>query len=136
MEIILLLVIAAVPAVFVTARIWREPFAGLCLWVLLLPVTKSVSTLLGYPDESGPLVLQKTTLADPVLLMTIAALVVSERGTQGTLGRHGRRVVLCLLGFCVVGLISGIIGQAGMEIFVELATYSWLCCSVVVICRL
>jgi O-antigen ligase len=133
---VLLAVIGLVPATFVAVRIWREPFAGLYLWVLLLPVTKSFATFLGYPDGFGPAVLQKVTLADPVLLMTIVALLVSERGAPGMLGKQGRRVVLCLLGFCVVGLISGFIGQAGPEIFVELATYSWLCCSVIVICRM
>ena len=131
-----LAVLVLVPGTFLAVRILREPFAGLCLWVLLLPVTKSFATFVGYPDGFGPLVLQKVTLADPVLAMTVVALVANERGKQGSLGKPGWRVVLCLVGFCGIGLISGFIGQAGPEIFVDLATYSWLCCSVIVICLL
>ena len=131
-----LLLIGLVPACFVGARIWQDPFAGLCLWVLLLPVTKTCATFLGYPDGQGPEILQKLTLADPVLLATACASVLNRRGAVGILGRQGRRVVLLLGAFCAVGVVSAIVGHAGPEAFIELATYSWLCVSVVVISRL
>src|SRR5205809_451609 len=67
-----LAVIAAVPAVFIGARVFLYPITGLCLWVLLLPVTKTVATL----------------------------------------------------------------GETGPESLIELATYSWLCLALVVICQL
>jgi len=51
-------VIVGVPAAFVAARICTEPFTGLCLWVLLLPVTKTVTSIMGYLFGAGPIVLQ------------------------------------------------------------------------------
>src|SRR5207245_373275 len=69
-----LAVIAAVPALFIAARIFLYPITGLCLWVLLLPVTKTMADLVGYPPGEGPIVLQKLTLGDPVLLLTLAGL--------------------------------------------------------------
>src|SRR5438876_47876 len=77
-------VIVGVPAAFVAARICTEPFTGLCLWVLLLPVTKTVASLMGYPFGAGPIVLQKLTLADPVLLLTACGAWVSASRAAGS----------------------------------------------------
>src|SRR5262249_38784651 len=38
--------------------------------------------------------------------------------------------------FCAVSLLSAIFGGAGPESLIDLATYFWLCLSLVVICRL
>src|SRR6266404_705527 len=67
-----LAVIAAVPALFIAARIFLYPITGLCLWVLLLPVTKTLAEFAGYPPGEAACagncnVLQKLTLGDPVL---------------------------------------------------------------------
>ncbi|TMA67667.1 MAG: hypothetical protein E6J69_09175 [Deltaproteobacteria bacterium] len=130
-------VIVGVPAAFVAARICTEPFTGLCLWVLLLPVTKTVASLMGYPFGAGPIVLQKLTLADPVLLLTAFGAWVSASGAAGALGeRQGRRIVGLLAAFCTVGILSATLGPTGSESLIELATYVWLCVSLVVICRL
>src|SRR5438128_1679199 len=87
-------VIVGVPAVFVAARICTDPLAGLCLWVLLLPVTKTIASLMGYPLGEGPIVLQKLTLADPVLLLTaFGAWVSAGRSASGLRDRQGRRCV-------------------------------------------
>jgi len=130
-----LAIIVLVPGVFLAVRIARDPFAGLCLWIVLLPITKTVASILGYPHGQGPYVLQKLTLADPVLLVTAAAsLVVTDR--VGELGKAGRQVVLLLAGFCAAGVIAAIIGHAGPESFVELGTYAWVGISIVVVARL
>src|SRR5439155_785431 len=127
-------VIVGVPAAFVAARICTEPFTGLCLWVLLLPVTKTVASLMGYPFGAGPIVLQKLTLADPVLLLTAFGAWVSASGAAGALGeRQGRRIVGLLAAFCTVGILSATLGPTGSESLIELATYVWLCVSLVVI---
>src|SRR5229473_3220042 len=118
-----LALIVLVPAAFVAMRIWQDPFAGPCLWVLLLPITKTGATLLGYPHGEGPYVLQKLTLADPLLLLTAFASMLNG-GPAGTLGKQGRRVVSLLAAFCAVSTLSAIVGQAGPEAFVELATYA------------
>src|SRR2546428_13732635 len=65
-----LTLIVGVPVLFIATRIFLYPFTGLCLWVLLLPVTKTRADLAGYPQDQGPIVLQKLTLADPALLLT------------------------------------------------------------------
>ena len=46
-----LAVIAAVPALFIAARIFLYPITGLCLWVLLLPVTKTLAEFAGVPTH-------------------------------------------------------------------------------------
>src|SRR5439155_792350 len=105
--------------------------------VLLLPVTKTVASLMGYPFGAGPIVLQKLTLADPVLLLTAFGAWVSASGAAGALGeRQGRRIVGLLAAFCTVGILSATLGPTGSESLIELATYVWLCVSLVVICRL
>src|ERR1041385_6246447 len=129
-------VIALVPAGFVAVRIWHEPFAGLLLWVVLLPVSKSLASFAGYPPDEGPEVLRKLTLGDPVLVLTALAMLFAGQGPGGALGPLGRRVVALLAAFCALGIASAISGDAGPEAFLELATYSWLCVSIVVICRL
>src|SRR2546425_6986732 len=94
-----LAVIAAVPAVFIGARIFLYPTTGLCLWVLLLPVTKTLADLAGYASgepAQGPIVLQKLTLGDPVLLLTIAGLLNEKRSAGPTYDRQGRRIVWLL----------------------------------------
>src|SRR5437899_9015191 len=72
-----LAVIAAVPALFIAARIFLYPITGLCLWVLLLPVTKTLAEFAGYPPGEAACagnckVLQTITIGDPVLLLTLA----------------------------------------------------------------
>src|SRR2546425_2077025 len=92
-----LAVIVAVPALYLAAWIFLYPTAGLCLWVLLLPVTKTIATLAGYPPGEGPIVLQKVTLGDPVLLLTAVGCLLNENGTAGApRDRQGRRIVLLL----------------------------------------
>src|SRR5437667_231634 len=131
-----LAVIAAVPAVFVAARIFRYPITGLCLWVLLLPVTRTMANLAGYPPGEGPIVLQKLTLGDPVLLLTLAGLLSGNRSAGPTYDRQGRRIVWLLAAFCVASVASATLGETGPESLIELATYSWLCLALVVICQL
>src|SRR5881628_2066086 len=132
-----LAVIAAVPALFVAARIFLYPFTGLCLWVLLLPVTKTMASLAGYPPGQGPIVLQKLTLADPILLLTAAGAVLNGTGSSGRVSdRQGRRIIMLLAAFCVANVASAALGEAGPESLIELATNFWLCLSLVVICQL
>src|SRR5437762_14346793 len=94
-----LAVIAAVPAVFIGARVFLYPITGLCLWVLLLPVTKTVADLVGYPPGEGPIVLQKLTLGDPVLLLTLVGLLNESMSAGPPYERQGRRIVLLLVAF-------------------------------------
>src|SRR2546428_12527562 len=132
-----LAVIVGVPAVYLAARIWVSPFTGLCLWVLLLPVTKPMASLMGYPFGEGPIVLQKLTLADPVLLLTAFGAWVGASGSAGALReRQGRRIVGLLAAYCTVGILSATLGPTGSESLIELVTYFWLCLSLVVICKL
>src|SRR3989442_856212 len=131
-----LAVIAAVPALFIAARIFLYPITGLCLWVLLLPVTKTMADLVGYPPGEGPIVLQKLTLGDPVLLLTLAGLLSGNRSAGPTYDRQGRRIVWLLAAFCVASVASATLGETGPEALVELATYSWLCLALVVISQL
>src|SRR5207253_1976713 len=132
-----LAVIVGVPAVYLAARIWVSPFTGLCLWVLLLPVTKTIASLMGYPFGEGPIVLQKLTLADPVLLLTAVAGWLGASGSAGALSeRQGRCIVGLFAAFCTVGILSATLGPTGSESLIEVATYVWLCVSLVVICRL
>src|SRR5438128_441832 len=132
-----LAVIVGVPAVYLAARICVSPFTGLCLWVLLLPVTKTIASLMGYPFGEGPIVLQKLTLADPVLLLTAVGGWFGASGSSGALReRQGRRIVGLLAAFCIVGILSATLGPTGSESLIELATYFWLCLSLVVICKL
>jgi O-Antigen ligase len=128
--------IVAIPGLFVAMRIWQQPFAGLCLWIILLPVSKSAATLLGYAPDEGPEVLQKLTLSDPLLLFTAVAALVNGGGSLGALGAKGRYVVVSLAAFCACGIASAISGSAGPESFIELATYFWLVISLLVICRM
>ena len=130
-------VIVGLPAVFVAARVCTDPLEGLCLWVLLLPVTKTMASLMGYPFGEGPIVLQKLTLADPVLLLTAFGAWVSASRSAGALrDRQGRRIVGLLAAFCTVGILSAALGPTGSESLIELVTYFWLCLSLVVICKL
>src|SRR5437016_9028126 len=122
-----LAVIAAVPAVFIGARVILYPITGLCLWVLLLPVTRTMADLVGYPPGEGPIVLQKLTLGDPVLLLTLAGLLSGNRSAGPTYDRQGRRIVWLLAAFCVASIASATLGETGPESLIELATYSWLC---------
>src|SRR5881296_567245 len=131
-----LAVIAAVPALFIAARTFLYPITGLCLWVLLLPVTKTMADLVGYPPGEGPIVLQKLTLGDPVLLLTLAGLLSGNRSAGPTYDRQGRRIVWLLAAFCVASVASATLGETGPEALIELSTYFWLCLSLVVICRL
>src|SRR5256885_2957474 len=131
-----LAVIAAVPAVFIGARVILYPITGLCLWVLLLPVTKTVADLVGYPPGEGPIVLQKLTLGDPVLLLTLAGLLNERRSAGPAYDRQGRRIVWLLAAFCVASVASATLGETGPESLIELATYSWLCLALVVISHL
>src|SRR3989475_9185544 len=131
-----LAVIAAVPALFIAARIFLYPITGLCLWVLLLPVTKTMADLVGYPPGEGPIVLQKVTLGDPVLLLPVAGLLSGNRSAGPTYDRQGRRIVWLLAAFCVASVASATLGETGPESLIELATYSWLCLALVVISQL
>src|SRR5205807_9213957 len=61
----------------------------------------------------------------------------SARRSAGALrDRQGRRIVGLLAAFCAVGILSATLGPTGSESLIELATYFWLCLSLVVICRL
>src|SRR5207247_6208899 len=131
-----LAVIAAVPALFIAARIFLYPITGLCLWVLLLPVTKTMADLVGYPPGEGPIVLQKLTLGDPVLLLTVAGLLSGNRSAGPTYDRQGRRIVWLLAAFCVASVASATLGQPGQEPLSELATYPWLRLALGGICQL
>ena len=131
-----LAIIVGIPAVFVAARIWQQPFAGLCLWILLLPVSKSAATLVGYAPDEGPELLQKLTISDPLLLFTAVAALYSGRGSLAALGTKARYAAISLAAFCACGIASAISGAAGPESFIELATYFWLAVSLVVICRM
>src|SRR5881628_887507 len=131
-----LAVIAAVPALFIAARIFLYPITGLCLWVLLLPVTKTVADLVGYPPGEGPIVLQKLTLGDPVLLLTLAGLLNERRSAGPAYDRQGRRILGLFVAFCVASIASATLGETGPESLIELVTYFWLCVALVVICQL
>src|SRR3989454_10233078 len=131
-----LAVIAAVPALFIAARIFLHPMTGLYLWVLLLPVTKTMASLAGYPPGEGPIVVQKLTLGDPVLLLTVAGLLSGNGPAGSPYDRQGRRIVLLLAAFCVASIASATLGETGGESLIELATYFWLCLALVVICQL
>src|SRR6266446_2037424 len=135
-----LAVIAAVPALFIAARIFLYPTTGLCLWVLLLPVTKTFAELAGYPGGAECAgncnVLQKLTLGDPVLLLTLAGLLNERRSAGPAYDRQGRRIVWLFAAFCVASIASATLGETGPESLIELATYFWLCVALVVICQL
>src|SRR5438876_1486374 len=131
-----LAVIAVVPAVFIGARVFLYPTTGLCLWVLLLPVTKTVADLVGYPPGEGPIVLQKLTLGDPVLLLTLAGLLNERRSAGPAYDREGRRILGLFAAFCVASIASATLGETGPESLIELVTYFWLCVALVVICQL
>src|SRR5947199_76755 len=114
-SILALTVIAAVPALFVAARIFLDPTTGLCLWVLLLPVTKTLAEFVGYPGGAECAgncnVLQKLTLSDLVLLLTLAGLL-NEKKSAGATGTvlmwHGSMDNLLVQGGRVAGLFEGI----------------------------
>src|SRR2546426_9600155 len=113
-----LAVIVTVPALYAVTRIFLYPTTGLCLWVMLLPVTKTIACLAGYrPDEplgEGPVVLQKLTLGDPVLLLTALGALLNENGPTGrVLDRQGRRIVLLLAAFCGASVVSAPLGETG-----------------------
>src|SRR5438094_4228317 len=135
-----LAIIAAVPALFVAARIFLDPTAGLCLWVLLLPVTKTFADFAGYPPgyvcAGNCNVLQKLTLGDPVLLLTLAGLLNERRSTGPAYDRQGRRILGLFVAFCVASIASATLGETGPESLIELVTYFWLCLALVVICQL
>jgi len=132
-----LAILAGVPVLWLGTRIWRDPVAGLCLWIVLLPVARTVTSLLGYPVGEGPEFLRKLTLGDPVLLLTIGAIVFSGSASSGALaGRQGRRVLVLFAGFCLTGLLSTFFAHAGPESLVEIATYASLGAALVVICSL
>src|SRR3989449_2605958 len=136
-----LAVIAAVPALFIAARIFLYPITGLCLWVLLLPVTKTLAEFAGYPPGEAACagncnVLQKLTLGDPVLLLTLAGLLNERRSTGPAYDRQGRRILGLFVAFCVASIASATLGETGPESLIELVTYFWLCVALVVICQL
>src|SRR5438093_10547423 len=82
-----LAVIVTVPALYAVTRIFLYPTTGLCLWVMLLPVTKTIACLAGYrpgePLGEGPVVLQKLTLGDLVLLLTALGALLNENDLTG-----------------------------------------------------
>jgi O-antigen ligase len=126
-----------IAAVVVCARIWRDPMAGLCLWVVLLPVARTIASFLGYPVDGGPPVLRKLTPGDPVLLLTAVAAILAPAPPGGGLGgRQGRRIVGLFAAFTVLGILSAFFAEAGAQALVEIATYAWLCASLVLVCRL
>src|SRR5207253_1831794 len=136
-----LAVIAAVPALFIAARIFLYPTTGLCLWVLLLPVTKTLAEVTGYPPGEAACagncnVLQKLTLGDPVLLLTLAGLLNENRAAGPTYDRQGRRIVWLFAAFCVACIASATVGETGRESLFELVTHLWRCVALVVICQL
>src|SRR2546427_12503657 len=112
-----LAVIAAVPALFIAARIFLYPITGLCLWVLLLPVTKTFAELAGYPGGAECAgncnVLQKLTLGDPVLLLTLAGLLNERRSAGPAIDRQGRRSPGLAAAFWVASLASATLGESG-----------------------
>src|SRR2546426_5431705 len=139
-SLLFLAVIAAVPVLFIAARIFLYPTTGLCLWVLLLPVTKTFAELLGYPGGAECAgncnVLQKLTLGDPVLLLTLAGLLNERRSAGPDYDRQGRRILGLFAAFCVASIASATLGETGPESLIELVTYFWLCVALVVICQL
>src|SRR5207247_2709666 len=139
-SILALTVIAAIPALFVAARIFLDPTAGLCLWVLLLPVTKTLAELLGYPGGAECAgncnVFQKLTLGDPVMLLTLAGLLNERRSAGPTYDRQGRRILGLFAAFCVASIASATLGETGPESLIELVPYFWLCVALVVTCPL
>jgi O-antigen ligase len=139
-SILALTVIAAVPALFVAARIFLDPTTGLCLWVLLLPVTKTLAEYVGYPGGAECAgncnVLQKLTLSDLVLLLTLAGLLNEKRSAGATYDRQGRRILGLFAAFCVASIASASLGETGRESLIELATYFWIYLALVVICQL
>ena len=132
-----LALIAAVPALFVAARIFLDPTTGLCLWVLLLPVTKTLAELAGYPGGAECAgncnVLQKLTIGDIVLLLAVVGLLNERRAAGASYDRQGRRIVWLLAAFCVASVASAALGETGSESLIELATYAWLCVALIVI---
>src|SRR5438034_8200920 len=127
-----LAVIAAVPVLFTAARIFLYPTTGLCLWVLLLPVTKTFAEFAGYPPGEAVCagncnVLQKLTLGDPVLLLTLAGLLNERRSAGPAYDRQGRRILGLFAAFCVASIASATLGETGPESLIELVTYFWLC---------
>src|SRR5438477_13010112 len=139
-SILALTVIAAVPALFVAARIFLDPTTGLCLWVLLLPVTKTLAEFVGYPGGAECAgncnVLQKLTLSDLVLLLTLAGLLNEKKSAGATYDRQGRRIVWLLAAFCVASIASATLGETGGHSLIAVATYFWLCVAQVVLCSL
>jgi O-antigen ligase len=132
-----LAVIAGIPALYLAARIWHEPFVGLWLWVALLPASVRATSLMGYSAGQGPALLQKLTLNDPLLLLTGLASISVGSGASGILrGRQAHSIVALFVGFCGVGLLSALVNDTGGRCLIDLATYSWLCLSLVIICRL
>ena len=131
-----LLVIAAVIGTAIASRFWKDPLAGLYLWVLLLPVTKTVTSFLGYDAGMGPAVLRKLTLADPVLLLTLVATAFTPRPGATVPDTQSRRIVWLFAAFCGVGFLSALRGEAGLDGLIELSTYVWLLVSLLVLCHL
>src|SRR3989442_14826483 len=128
--------IVGVPVLFIATRIFLYPFTGLCLWVLLLPVTKTMADLAGYPQDEGPIVLQKLTLADPVLLLTAVAALLNGTGSSSRVtDRQGRRIIILLAAFCVANVASAAPGGTGAESLIELAPNFWLRLSPALICQ-
>ena len=132
----LLAVIAAVPTLYLALRIFQQPFAGLWLWVILLPVSKTLASLAGYPFGEGPEVLRKLTVSDPILLLTAVALAVRGSRAGALRERQPRRIIGLFVAFCVVAILSALLGDSGAEALIEVGTYFWLCVSVVIICQL
>src|SRR3989449_1194805 len=140
-SLVALAVIGAVPVPFIAARIFLYPSTGLCLWVLLLPVTKTFAEFAGYPPGEAVCagncnVLQKLTLGDPVLLLTLAGLLNERRSAGPAYDRQGRRILGLFAAFCVASIASATLGETGPESLIELVTYFWLCVALVVICQL
>ena len=131
-----LLVIAAVIGTAVASRFWKDPLAGLYLWVLLLPVTKTITSFMGYDAGEGPAVLRKLTLADPVLLFTLVASAFASRPGSTIPDAQSRRIVWLFAGFCGVGFLSALRGEAGLDGLIELSTYIWLLVSLLLLCHL
>src|SRR5438128_2307173 len=118
---LLLAIIAAVPALYLALRIIQEPFAGLWLWVILLPVSKTLASLAGYPVDEGPEVLRKLTVADPILLLTAIALALRGSRAGALRERQPRRIVGLFVAFLAVAILSAILGNSGAEVLVEVA---------------
>src|SRR5206468_998971 len=81
-------------------------------------------------------VLQKLTLGDPVLLLTLAGLLNERRSAGPAYDRQGRRILGLFAAFCVASIASATLGETGPESLIELVTYFWLCVALVVICQL